>query len=137
MSEEKIQTTVFEDFKKKYQFVETEVPALLRSIDLVFVNESAEFVSIEFKISDWRKAVKQAAEHRLVVDKSYICLPKKRKGVSEKLLSHLEETGIGLLIFELCAGEVKLDEVVKPEKTKCFWEPSRIKLESFLYGRPV
>ena len=84
--------------KKNYKIVKKEVPFLSRCIDIVFVNEKDEVVSIELKVHDWRHAIEQAINHQLGADKSYICLPKRK--MNEQLSSALKTTGVGLLFFE-------------------------------------
>ena len=84
--------------QKDFKIVKQEVPFLSRCIDIVFINESNEVISIELKVHDWRHAIEQAINHKLGADKSYICLPKRK--LSESLSSALRATGIGLLFFD-------------------------------------
>lgn len=134
MLEIQIQNAIFRDLKKKYNYVLKEVPVFSRSIDLVYVNEFEEVISVEVKINDWRMAVKQAKDHQLVTDRAYICLPHKKRGVSKNLLSFLEGTGIGLLVFQRRSGEVCLQEIRRADKNYSCWRPSREQLERLLYA---
>lgn len=134
MLEIQIQNILFRDFKKKYQYVLKEAPVFSRSIDLVYINEEQEVVSVEIKLRDWRRAITQAIDHQLVVDRAYICLPNKKRGVSDELLNLLDSTGIGLLFFKKKFGIVKLQEVKPAQKTDFSWWPSREKLEKLLYA---
>ncbi len=134
MSESQIQNILFDTLKKRHRFVLKEAPVFSRSIDIVYINEQKELISIEIKLNDWRKAVNQAKDHQLVADKSYICLPSKKKGISEDLLSLLEGTGIGLFVFSEDSGNLQLKEV-RPAKSLSFsWQPSRIQLEKLIYA---
>lgn len=134
MLEAQIQNEIFEDLKKKHDYVLKEVPVFSRSIDLVYINEFEEVISVEVKINNWRKAVQQARDHQLVTDRAYICLPHKKRGVSENLLSLLDGTGIGLLIFQRKAKKIYLQEIRPADKNHSCWQSSREQLEKMLYA---
>jgi len=134
MLEIQIQNILFRNFKKKYAHVLKEAPVFSRSIDLVYVNKEREVISIEIKINDWRRAIDQAADHQLVVDRSYICLPNKKKGVSGELSNLLDSTGIGLFFFEKKSKTIELEEIRPAQKTDFSWQPSREQLEKLLYA---
>lgn len=82
----------------QYKTVKQEVPFLSRCIDVILVDRNDVIISVEFKISKWRHAIEQAINHKLGADKSYICLPKRR--ITPLLLSALEESGVGLMLFD-------------------------------------
>ena len=42
-----------------------EVPFLSRCIDIVFLNIDNQLITFELKIKDWRRAIKQALNHKL------------------------------------------------------------------------
>lgn len=134
MSELQIQELLFETLKRQYRFVVKEAPIFSRSVDIVYVNEQEEVISIEIKVNDWRQAVKQAKDHQLVADKSYICLPHKKKGISDALLGLLEGTGIGLLIVKIDSNDVSVEEAKPAQNTDFSWQPSRVQLEKLVYA---
>ncbi len=134
MSENQIQNIIFNTLKDKYPIVLKEVPILSRSVDLVFVNDEEEVVSIEIKLHDWRKALQQAKDHQLVVDRSYICIPDKKRGISTKLLASLRNTGIGLYIYKEVDNQIVFEEAEKAQKSSFFWKPSRERLDQILYA---
>lgn len=74
-----------------------EAAILGRSADLVFLHDE-NLCSVELKLSDWRRAFRQARDHQLAVDRAYVCLPGKR--ISEDIRAEAERTGIGLLVFQ-------------------------------------
>lgn len=74
-----------------------EVPILGRVADIVYIQDDCVY-SIEFKIKDWKKAIRQARDHSLGSDYSYICMP--RRKVSEALRRELNDYGIGLLFYD-------------------------------------
>ena len=75
-----------------------EVPFLSRSIDIVFLNIDNQLITFELKIKDWRRAIKQALNHKLGADYSYICIPKRK--LTPGLQSSIESAKIGLVMFD-------------------------------------
>lgn len=72
------------------------VPILGRCADLVFL-QRGKIHTVEFKLHDVRRAVKQARDHKLASDYSYICLPAKR--ITKPIFDLILEAGIGLFFF--------------------------------------
>jgi hypothetical protein len=137
MSEQFIQNKIFSIIKAQFGFAETEVAVLNRCIDLVYKNNSDELVTIEIKLKDWKQALRQATDHQLYADKSYICLPRPQKKISEELLLALHDSGIGLIWFEVSTGrrkEVSVEEYVSARKTNANWPVARKRIESALYA---
>lgn len=73
-----------------------EAPLLGRSIDLLFQADEG-LVSVEFKLKDWRRGLRQARDHRIGADYAYLCLPMRK--LPEILLDSAKQAGIGLLLF--------------------------------------
>ncbi len=129
MSEQKIQKSIFKVLKGKYPAVEQEISVLNRCVDIVFINDEQELISMEVKLKDWRKALKQASDHQLYTDRSYICMPKNASGkINESFQESLEQTGIGLILISFQGHEPLLDEVVKAKKNEFSWESARNKV---------
>ena len=135
MCEAQVQQALFNNFRKKYKHVRTEVPALSRSIDIVYVNEDNDLISVEIKLHDWRHAIKQARDHQLVSDRAYICLPVKKRGVNKELQDMLDEYGIGLLLFEQ-KNKYKIDvtEFKSAKKYEFGWASSRNQVKQLVYS---
>ena len=74
-----------------------EAALLGRSIDLAFVYEDAIF-SVEFKLKDWRRGLKQARDHQLGADYAYLCLPGKK--LSDNLQNEATAAGVGILVYQ-------------------------------------
>lgn len=135
MSEELIQQKMYSQIKSNFSVAGIEVSVLNRCVDIAYFNNDKELITIEVKINDWRKAVKQASDHQLYADRSYICLPKKQLGVSQDLLQILEKSGIGLMVFEAKKNnKFILEECVKAKKNDSCWPIARKKIESMLYA---
>lgn len=88
-----------EYFENQGFLVTTEVPFLHRSIDLVYKYEN-KLVSIEFKLSDWKRAIEQAKSHLYGSNEVYICIPKPKRGLSPMLKKEIKNSSIGLMFFD-------------------------------------
>jgi hypothetical protein len=73
-----------------------EAPIMGRSVDLVYLDEG-DLISIEFKLTDWRKGLRQARDHQIGADFAYLCIPNREP--SEALRVAAKEAGVGLLRF--------------------------------------
>ena len=73
-----------------------EAPLLGRSVDLVYFHDG-DFITVEFKLGNWRRAIGQARDHRIGSDYSFICLP--RVNVSAELEAEAKRAGVGLYFF--------------------------------------
>jgi hypothetical protein len=73
-----------------------EAPIMGRSVDLVYLEQNF-LIAIEFKLTDWRKGLRQARDHQIGADFAYLCIPNREP--SEELRVAAQETGIGLLRF--------------------------------------
>lgn len=99
-------------FSKEYEVYE-EVKIFTRSIDVVLKKDDV-ITSIEFKLSDWKKAFEQILDYQLVTDYSYLCIPK--KNLRKSTLDILKERGIGLLAYDNQKG--LLEELIEPLPSK-------------------
>jgi hypothetical protein len=73
-----------------------EAAILGRSADLVFLREG-KVCSVEMKLHDWKRALTQARDHKLAMDRAYICLP--GKAVTPAMRAQAESMGVGLLLY--------------------------------------
>lgn len=73
-----------------------EAPVLGRSAD-VAMYRADEVHTIEFKLHDWRQALRQAIDHQLAADFAYVCMPVRR--VTDAMRVAFADTGVGLLFF--------------------------------------
>ncbi|MDR0909723.1 MAG: hypothetical protein LBM77_08145 [Spirochaetaceae bacterium] len=88
----------------KYIGIAREVPFLSRCIDMVLISKDKKITTIEFKLKDWSRALKQAKDHSLGADKSYICLP--NANTNQRLTNTLIAEGIGLLLYDYNNSQV-------------------------------
>lgn len=59
-----------------------------------------EIVSIEFKLTDWRKALRQAARHRSFADRAYVVMPMNKKSLLESKISMFASFGISIMVYD-------------------------------------
>ncbi len=101
-----------------------EAALLGRSIDLVFVYEDAVH-SVEFKLKDWRRGLKQARDHQLGADFAYLCLPGKKP--TKHLSKEAKDAGVGILIFQ-DDGEFPFTIALQAEHSSSQWPVARDQL---------
>lgn len=136
MTEHFFQEKYFLKLKKEFKVSALEVSVLNRCIDIVYVNSNKEIVTIEVKLSNWKRAVEQAKDHQLYADKSYICLLKPKRGFSKQFMDTLRLNGIGLICFNHPGSKkasVRFKKKIQANKNTDLWKPARKKLESMLY----
>lgn len=105
-----------------------EVPLLGRFIDLAYIKNNI-LTAIEFKLHDWKRAVRQSYDHRLGADFAYICMPERR--VSEKMEEEIKAAGVGL-IFYCEEGEWPFREIIKAPKSAEVWSGARHRLKEYI-----
>jgi len=74
-----------------------EVALMGRSADLVFMHED-QLHSVEFKLHDWRRALNQARDHRIGVERAYVCMP--GRPVTQAMMDEASVLGIGFLLYQ-------------------------------------
>ena len=109
--------------------VAREVPMLGRSIDLV-VKKGRIIISIEFKLNDWKKGLKQARDYMLASDYSYICLPENRK-ISNELIDTAKQIGIGVYVFSP-NEHWPFVEILKAKRSAIMWKFARNEINKSL-----
>lgn len=97
------------------------VPLLGRCVDLVFVRRRV-VTTLEFKLTDWRRAIHQARDHRLGADYAYVCMP--TRAVADDMREELAEAGVGLAFY--CEeGDWPFETVVKAPRSSETWQHAR------------
>lgn len=97
-------------------FLGEEIGLFNRSIDMLLFDRR-NLLSIEFKIKDWKKAIRQIRDHQIAADYSYLCMPKRK--VSSELQSSLEEYGIGLWLYDMTRNELAKEVEARKSSTQC------------------
>lgn len=108
-----------------------EAPLLGRAVDLVFIRGTI-VITVEFKLRDWRKGIKQARDHQIASDYSYLCMP--RREITEALRGELEKYGIGLYFFEE-RDAWPFYKVIPAKRPKYKWKTARKNLWDYIIDK--
>lgn len=106
--EKDLSKDVLKILAKEYE-VFKEIPVYNRCIDAVLLKNEILY-TIEFKISDWHRAIKQIKTHMLIADFAYLCMPSKNFPV--KLKELIKNYGIGLWAYDFDKKEIQ--EILSP-----------------------
>lgn len=127
--ERSLVVAAFERLKNEsIKFICCEVPLLGRCIDLAYI-KGRSLISIEFKLSDWRRAINQARDHRLGADFSYICMPKRE--ITDKMKEEFEKAGVGLVFFQENNGW-PFEMAIKAPRSNETWSVARSNLSAYI-----
>lgn len=111
-----------------------EVPVFCRSVDLVIheVDTNA-ITAVEFKLSDWKRAVRQALNVAICFDYIEICVPfpQTEKG-QEVILKYCDELGIGVYFFDVETKQIS--HPLPPQQIQKVWEVQRRQVINNLVG---
>lgn len=131
MSEKEYQEYYFRKITRAGQKGALEVSVLNRCVDVVFVDSNEEVVTVEFKLSNWRKALQQARDHQLYSHKSYICMPKPKRGFNPEFVSMANDYGIGIISSTRSRGgcRVNFEEELPARKNEKIWNAAFQKVE--------
>lgn len=69
---------------------------------------NTKIVSIEFKLSDWRKALRQAARHRSFADKAYVVMPLNKRTVLKSNIEMFANFGISVVVYDEVSEEYEI-----------------------------
>jgi hypothetical protein len=101
-----------------------EAPIMGRSADLVYLQENY-LITIEFKLKDWRRGLRQARDHQIGSDFAYLCIPNWEP--TEALRAAARDLGVGL--FRFCEGLDWPFEIIQPAlRSTLTWPVIREKL---------
>lgn len=70
------------------------------------------FTALEFKLSDWRRALAQALRHRSFAAVTVVVMPVKREAALQAASAVFREYGVGSAVFD--RNKMKLRYIVKP-----------------------
>ena len=101
--------------KKEGYHIKREIKIGFCRADIVGFKEN-NVLSVELKLNNWKKAIKQAKNYQLGSDFVYICFPlQKIHNILRKAELILKNEGIGLLSINEKTG--KVDVIIKAEKS--------------------
>jgi len=109
------------------------VPLLGRCVDLVYV-EDGRVTTIEFKLRDWRRALRQARDHLLAADYAYICMPKRT--LAKEFQDELHRTRVGLAFFSE-DGQWPFRIIVQAPKSFETWNSAKKRVVEYVLTHGV
>jgi hypothetical protein len=107
------------------------IPILGRCIDLAY-KKGRWLFSVEFKLHNWRRAIRQARDHCLAADFAYVCMP--RRSVVEGMREAFRSAGVGLLFYNE-EGEWPFEVIERAPRSKETWLIARATLRNYLTAR--
>ncbi len=81
-----------------------------------------ELMSIEFKLDNWKSALRQALRYRAFSDKSFVVMPASKKKLLSQNADLFKKFGIGLALYDHVSGDIEI--LVKPKRTNVNALPS-------------
>lgn len=109
-----------------------EVPVFCRSVDLVIHNRTNNTITaIEFKLTNWKRAAKQALSVAICFDFVEICVPQPKTEEGEKsIIDYCNTYGIGVYFLNIETKEIL--HAVSPQKIQKIWEIQRAQVIDYL-----
>ena len=88
---------------EKRNILQIEVPVFSRSVDMVeYDSLNNTLTAIEFKISDWKRAISQLKNVEICFDYLVLCIPKpKTQKCIDVIIDACSQDGIGLFMWEI------------------------------------
>jgi hypothetical protein len=111
-----------------------EVPVFCRSVDLVTHNiKKNTITAIEFKLTDWKRAIKQALNVAICFDYIEICVPIPQTAKGQKaILDCCGELGIGVYFIDIDTKQ--FSHPLLPQQIQKVWEIQRTQVINALTG---
>jgi len=106
MSEVELEEATIPLPNEYFEYWSWQVPNFNRVIDFGGILKNGSLVGIEYKLSDWKRAIWQAVGHRLFFDFLYILIPKRK--ISQAMKTEAKKTGVGILLFDGNSVEVAI-----------------------------
>ena len=108
-----------------------QVPLHNRVIDLAAINVEGQLIGIEFKLKDWKRALKQALRNSNAFDYIYICVP--GGSYLDRLTKEAKELGIGVMIYVKEIGSIRIE--LPAQRVMRQWKPNVEYIKNFLRSR--
>ena len=114
-----------------------EVPVFSRSVDLVeFDSHSRKITAVEFKISDWKRAIRQLSDISICFDYLILCVPKpKTDKCIESIKNACLEKGMGLILWD--QSDNSFMRICEPAEVTDIWKEPKRKILKYLKEREV
>lgn len=73
-------------------------------------------VSIEFKLHDWKKALKQSVRHLAFADEAYVIMPYEKRNLLLENIALFESFGISVGVYDLKTGGLEILSYTESQK---------------------
>ena len=119
-------------FLKGNQFLYSwQVPIHNRLIDLAAIDSNGQLIGIEFKLKDWKRALKQAVRNSNSFDYIYVCVP--GGSYLDRLTKNAEKLGVGVMVYDNEIGTIKIE--LPAQKILKQWIPNVEYIKNYLSSR--
>lgn len=108
-----------------------QVPLHNRVIDLAALNSEGQLIGIEFKLKDWKRALKQALRNSNAFDYIYICVP--GGSYLDRLTKEAKALGVGVMIYVKEIGTISIE--LPAQRVMRQWKPNVEYIKKFLRAR--
>jgi len=134
-SEREFLTAVLRPLKRRWPgMVYINVPSMSRCVDItVRMKEMNEIITVELKLTNWRRALRQARDHLLAADRSYVCIP--NINPTFQCIEQFRAFGVGLLTIEVHGNGYCMREILPAPQSRSLWSVSRNRLIASLLMR--
>ena len=111
-----------------------EVPVYSRSVDMVeYDADKKQLTAVEFKIHDWKRAIKQLTSVAVCFDCLVLCIPKpKTARCAQNIESSCLDLGIGLYYWEPI--DDSFIHVCKAQQTNQIWKVQKEQIIDYVNG---
>ncbi len=116
-----------------YKEIHLEVPYMSRCIDMILIKNNDDIITIEFKLTNWKKALKQAKTHKYGANKAYICMPEPAKGFKSNFIKLLKKMDIGLYKYNP-QKNMPLEIIQLAKESQDRWQPRIELLKTMIYA---
>lgn len=133
-SEEEMRSCFISSYRTAGRELRTEVPVFCRSVDLVIYNKKKrEITAIEFKLSNWKRAIVQVLQVSCCFDFLKICIPLPATPQGKNsVISECRKYGIGVVFYNSAKGT--FEESLKPTHISGIWEVQKNRVLEYLGG---
>lgn len=109
-----------------------EVPVFCRSVDLVLQDKYENSITaIEFKLFDWKRAIKQIEIIKICFDYFCICLPKPKTLKGElSVIESCENNQIGLIWYDIVNNS--FEKKLTFPRSELIWDAQKKQIISYL-----
>lgn len=128
--EYELEDIVISNIKKYFKHCSQQVPLYNTVIDFAGIDNYGRLIAIEFKLSNWKKVLKQSKRHQNTFELTYVCLPKRK--FLNKLILSAKKDNIGVITYDENNNEIKVQ--VAPRKTLLKWKPNIEMMNDFFTG---